>query len=544
MPSIGVATFISRLYLSTMAHNCIALVATILSVSLHHLMPNDPISEHKVRHTFSASTGGKDGMDDTALDVALHALGLRDSDKASAWKRIVSAHPRPLLLSLEEWVDVCRDVHYVRRSASKHNRIVEFLFSWGQRRERQRNQRLMEESYRYAAQSAAHARAQPLHSKPQPYDTCSAPAEEGVPAAGQVSKRLVRKQAAAQGIERSLSSDLLVIDSHSLPDDALEHNSQGQGTRPGPPRPHSPSLMCRPHSHMPLSPSVETHDQAHSASEVATDVGVALGQTQAQVQAEIVAVFGVAFGQNGHRHGCRTHEQAKIQTPAPSIGMTAASLPTVSQESLPTVSQDSWHAAAEMGRALAGASSSPAGEEQDHLAGKQQRQDASAAKEERQVEKMHHCSSFVDVDVQMAENTTERIGSSCSPMRSLLLVPSRRLLLSPFLPYPLPVPSPSLCLSLFFSSWTRRDDPFSLAACVKRIDIALDSMGIDTGRFVGATIDKYATQFLLMSFTLHLLVEYLIIEFQEMRGEPILGARIAQSLIDHRGLDVDYLGLG
>ena len=69
-------------------------------------------------------------------------------------------------------------------------------------------------------------------------------------------------------------------------------------------------------------------------------------------------------------------------------------------------------------------------------------------------------------------------------------------------------------------------------------------MGIPTGRFVGATIDKYATQFLLMSFTLHLLVEYLIIEFQEMRAEPVLGARIAQSLIDDRGLDVDYLGLG
>lgn len=67
---------------------------------------------------------------------------------------------------------------------------------------------------------------------------------------------------------------------------------------------------------------------------------------------------------------------------------------------------------------------------------------------------------------------------------------------------------------------------------------------VPTGRFVGAAIDKYATQFLVISFTAHLMVEFVIIQFLEMRSEPVLGGTAVQSLVDDRGLDAVSLGLG
>lgn len=61
---------------------------------------------------------------------------------------------------------------------------------------------------------------------------------------------------------------------------------------------------------------------------------------------------------------------------------------------------------------------------------------------------------------------------------------------------------------------------------------------------MGAAIDKYATQFLVISFTAHLMVEFVIIQFLEMRAEPVLGGSAVQSMVDDRGLDAVSLGLG
>ena len=99
MPKIGSVTLISRLYLSSLIHNFIALVVTIFVVSLHNIATPDPVSDHKLAHTFFSSTDGEDRMDETSLKIALHSLGMRDAELLSACQHIVLRRPSPLSLT-------------------------------------------------------------------------------------------------------------------------------------------------------------------------------------------------------------------------------------------------------------------------------------------------------------------------------------------------------------------------------------------------------------------------------------------------------------
>lgn len=146
MPKIGTVTLISRLYLSSLIHNFIALFITIFVVSLHNIVAADPINDHKLNRVFVEATGGEDIMDSTALEVGLHALGLREGDLEEAHIRILSSHASPLALTREDWGDIGTSVEADSKRATRHNILVAALFNWAEKRDNLHKQRMRVET--------------------------------------------------------------------------------------------------------------------------------------------------------------------------------------------------------------------------------------------------------------------------------------------------------------------------------------------------------------------------------------------------------------
>lgn len=149
MPKIGTVTLISRLYLSSLIHNFIALIVTVFVVSLHNISEADPVNEYKLHSVFSEATDGNGLMDDTALQIALHMLGLRGKKLGEAYQRILDENSSPLLLTQEMFVQHGRSVAAESLRATRHNFVVAQLFAWAQKRDRNLKKFLREETAQF-----------------------------------------------------------------------------------------------------------------------------------------------------------------------------------------------------------------------------------------------------------------------------------------------------------------------------------------------------------------------------------------------------------